>query len=68
MDVIFMPKHMILQRLKCAHNLSLIIHFHTGNLYCGAVTSVHVSIFLNEKINKHEKITPSIRFRIYYII
>ena len=47
--VIFMPKHMIYQRLKCTHILSLIVHFHTGNVYCGSVPNVHVSIFLTKK-------------------
>ena len=43
-----MPKHMIWQMLQCAHILSLIMHFHTGNVYYGAVPNVHVSIFLTK--------------------
>ena len=44
-----MPKHMIRQRLQCAHILSLIMHFHAENLYCDAVTNFHVSIVLTKK-------------------
>ena len=47
MGVIFVPKHLIWQRLKCAHIIFLILHFHTGNLYCGAVPIFHASIFLS---------------------
>ena len=49
MDVIFMPKHLICKRLLCAHIFSMIMHFHTGNVYCGAVPNIHVSIFLTKK-------------------
>ena len=35
--------------LQSVHILSLIIHCHTENLYCGAVLNVHVSIFLIKK-------------------
>ena len=35
--------------LKCAHILSLIMHFHTANVYCGAVPTVLVSILLTKK-------------------
>ena len=55
MGVIFIPKHLIWQRLQCAHILSLIVHFHTGNLYCGVVLNVHVSIFLTKKQIKKMK-------------
>ena len=47
--VLFMPKHLIWHKLQCAHILSLIIHFHTGNVYYGAVPTVYVSIFLTKK-------------------
>ena len=49
MGVIFMSKHMIWKRLQCAHIHSLIIHFQTGNVDCGAVPTFHVSIFLTNK-------------------
>ena len=69
MGVIFMPKHQIWQMLQCAHILSLIMYFHTGNVYCGAVLNVLVSILLtNKQLKKHEETTPSIRFHIYHII
>ena len=42
MDVIFIPKHMIRKRLQCVNIVSLIIQYHTGNVYCGAVLTVHV--------------------------
>ena len=51
MGVIFLPKHQIWQMLQCAHTLSLIMHFHTRNMYCGAVPTVLVSIFLTKKKN-----------------
>ena len=50
MEGIFMPHHQIWQMLQCAHNLNLIIHFHTGNVFCDAVMNVHVSIFLIKKL------------------
>ena len=49
MYVIFIPKHLIWHKLQCAYILILIIHFHTWNVYLGAVTIVHVSIFLTKK-------------------
>ena len=49
MEVIFMPKHQIWQMLQCAHILSLIMLFHTGNVYFSAVLNVLVSIFLTKK-------------------
>ena len=55
MDVIFMPNHRIWKMLQCAHILSLIMHFHTGNVYCGAVPTVLVSIFLTKKQLKNTK-------------
>ena len=55
MGVIFMPKHQIRQILQCAHILSLIMHFHTGNVYFDAVLTVHVSIFLTKKQLKNMK-------------
>ena len=45
------------------------MHLHTGNVYCGAVPTVLVSIFLTKKqLKKHEATTPSIRLHIYHII
>ena len=55
MEVIFMPKHQILQMLQCAHILSLSMQFHTGNVYCDAVLTVLVSIFLTKKQLKNMK-------------
>ena len=49
MDVIFMTKHLIWQMLQCVHIPSLIMHCRTGNGYCGAVMTFHVSIFLTKK-------------------
>ena len=39
--VIFMPKHLIWKMQQCAHILSLIMIFHSGNVYCSAVPTVH---------------------------
>ena len=50
MEGIFMPQHQIWQMLQCAHILNLSIHFHTGNEYCDAVMTVHVSIFLIKEL------------------
>ena len=55
MDVIFMPKHLIWKRLQCAHILILIMHFHTGNMYYGAMPNFHVSILLTKKHIKSMK-------------
>ena len=49
MGVIFMPNHMIWQRLQCAHFLSLIMHSHTVNVYFGVVMHVYISILLTNK-------------------
>ena len=49
MGAIFMPKHLIWKRLQCAHIPSLLMHYHTVNVYCGAVSNFHVSIFLTNK-------------------
>ena len=49
MDVIFIPNHLIWKRLQCVHIFSMIMHFHTGNVYLDAVLTVHVSIFLTKK-------------------
>ena len=69
MEIIFMPKHKIWKMLLCAHILSLIMHFQTGNVYCGDVLTFFLSIFLTKKqLKKHDKTTPSIRFHIYRII
>ena len=63
MEVIFMPKHQIWQMIQCAHILSLRMHFHTGNVFCGAV-----NIPDQETTKNHEETTPYIRFHIYHII
>ena len=52
MGVIFRPKHLIWQRLQCAHIHNMIMHLHTGNVYCSAVPTVHVSILLTKKYIK----------------
>ena len=49
MGVIFIPKNLIWQRPQYAHIPSLTMHFHTGNVYCGDVMNVHISIFLTKK-------------------
>ena len=49
MYVIFMPKHLLWQRPQCVHILSLIMNFHTVNMYCSAVITVRVSIFLTDR-------------------
>ena len=49
MGFIFMTKHLIWKMLQCAYILGLIVNFHTGNMYCGDVPNVHVSIFLTKK-------------------
>ena len=69
MGFIFMPKHQIRQILKCEHILSLIMHFHTGNVFYSYVLNVLVSIFLTKKQPKqNDETTTSIRFHIYHII
>ena len=55
MGVISMPKNLIWQSLQCANIHSLIIHFHTGNVYCGAAPIFHVSFLLTKKTDKHMK-------------
>ena len=63
MEVIFMPKHQVWQMLQCAHILSLIMHFHTGKVYFGALMTVLVSIFLNKKQLKiMKKLHPQLGF------
>ena len=49
MDVIFIPNHMIWQRIQCVHILNLIMQFHTENVHYGAVLNVRLSIFLTKK-------------------
>ena len=49
MSIIFMRNNLIWQRLQCAHILIMIMHFHTGNFYCGVVLNVHILIFLTNK-------------------
>ena len=48
-----MPQYQIWKMLQCAHILNLSIHFHTGNVYCDAVMTLHVSIFLTNKYLKN---------------
>ena len=63
MEGIFMPQHQIWQMLQCAHILSLSIHFHTGNVYFGAVLTVLVSIFLTKKqLRNMTKLHPQLGF------
>ena len=49
MDVIFIQKRLLWHKIQCVHILSLIMHCHTGHVYCNNVLTVHVSIFLTEK-------------------
>ena len=44
-----MQKHLVCQRPQCVHILSMIMQFHTGNMYCGTVINVRVSIFMTNK-------------------
>ena len=69
MGVIFMPNHLILKRLQCAHILSMIMHFHTGKyvLRCCADCPC-INITDQETDNQYSETTPSIRFHIYHII
>ena len=63
MEVIFMPKHQIWKMRQCAHILSLSMHFHTGNVYCNAVLTVLVSIFLtNKQLKNMKKQHPQLGF------
>ena len=63
MGIIFMPKHLIWKMLQCANILSLSIHFHTGNVYCDAVMTVHVSILPTKKYLKNmTKLYPQLGF------
>ena len=63
MGVICMPKHLIYQRLKCAYILGLIMYFHTGNVYCGTVLTVHLSINLTKiQLNNMTKQHPKLGF------
>ena len=63
MGVISMSKHLIWQMQQCAHILILIIHFHTGNVYCSSVPTVLVLIFItNKKILKNRKQHPQLGF------
>ena len=58
-----MPKHLKWQMLQCVHILSLIMHLHTGNVYCGAVLNVHTPIFLTKKqIKNMNKQHPQLVF------
>ena len=63
MEVIIVPKHQICQMLQCAHILNLSMHCHTGNVYCGAVLTDHVSIFLTKKqLENMKKQNPQFGF------
>ena len=55
MSVIFMPKHLLWKMQQRALILIRIMHFHTGNMYYGAVPTVHVLIFLTKKQIKNTK-------------
>ena len=55
MGVIFMPKRMMWQMQQCALILIRIMHFRTGNVYYGAVPTVHVLILLTKKQIKNMK-------------
>ena len=58
-----MPKHIIWQMRQCALILVMIMHFHTVNVYYGAVPTVHVSIFLTKKqIKNMKKLHPQLGF------
>ena len=50
-----MPKHLILQMKQCELIHILIMHFHTGNVYCGDVPTVLLLIFLTKKQLKNTK-------------
>ena len=63
MESIFMPKNMIWHKPQYAHVLILIMHSHTGNVYCGDVPTVHVLIFLTKKqIKNTKKQNPQLGF------
>ena len=63
MGVIFIPKHLMWQIRHCALILIVIIHLHTGNVYCGAVLNVYISIFLtNKQIKNMKKQHPQLGF------
>ena len=55
MAVILIPKHMMRKRLQYAHILSMIMHFHTVNVFCGVAMNVHISVLLNNKKFKNMK-------------
>ena len=63
MEVIFIPKHQIWKMQQCAHILILKMHFRTGNVYCDAVLTVLVLIFLTKKqLKKMKKQHPQLGF------
>ena len=49
MDVIFMPNNLICHRILCVNILSMIMKYHTGNVYYNDVLTVCVSIFLTKR-------------------
>ena len=69
MDVIFFPNHLVWHKLHCAHILSLIMHCHTENVYCGFFSDCPCINFPDQEIDhQNSDTTPSIRFHIYHII
>ena len=63
MGVIFMPNNLICQMQQSELIIILIINFHTGNVYCDAVLTVHVSIFLTKKqLKSMKKLHPLLGF------
>ena len=55
MGVIHMPKNMIWQMRQCTLILIMIMYFHTGNVYYGAMMTVHLLIFPTKKQIKNMK-------------
>ena len=49
MGIIFTPKHMTWQRQSCVLTHSLIMRYHTGNVYWDVVTNVPVLILFASK-------------------
>ena len=63
MGVIFIPNNLIWKIQQCALIHILIMHFHTGNVYCNAVPIVLVLIFLtNKQLKKMNKQQPQLGF------
>ena len=49
MGVIFMTNNPIWQSKQCVHIHSMIMHYHTGNLYCDVFPNAQMLIFLTKK-------------------